>query len=88
MDYRFDLIFLFLMTMIAKEVGEYKRKVQASLKQKMKEQPRKHVRGKDRLMKAATKSTHIYFGSDDESETGEDNLKQPVSMEAEQTKSS
>ncbi|ODM95495.1 La-related protein 7 [Orchesella cincta] len=61
----------------AKEAMDYKKTVQAALKQKQKEQPRRSVRGKDRLMKAATKSTHVRFdeGSDedvDKNETGVD----------------
>lgn len=57
---------------------EYKRNVQATLKQKHKEQPSKktNIRGKDRLMKAATKSNHVHFndssGSDEETDVVND----------------
>ncbi|CAL8144852.1 unnamed protein product [Orchesella dallaii] len=64
----------------AQEAVDYKKNVQAALKQKQKEQPRRNVRGKDRLMKAATKSTHIRFnegggGSDDDGSNTETEIK-------------
>ncbi len=59
------------MFFVAAELNEYKRNVQATLKQRHKEQPSKktNVRGKDRLMKAATKSNHVHFNDSSDEET-------------------
>jgi hypothetical protein len=53
-------------SIIVRESNEYKFQVQQALKQKTKEHPRKNVRGKDRLLKAANKSScHIRFDGED-----------------------